>query len=234
MRRKPETIAFWVGRLPHWEVVDGRYFVTLHLSGAIPKRGHDQIRQISAELELLKPGDHARRLIVQRKIFREMEAWLDRADHVTHLREPDVAKMIVEAINRRVELRQWNVFEYVVMPSHLHLFFELDQGRLKTVLEDFKQWTGRQAAKFVKFDTDKFWHREWFDHWSRSDDEDERIVQYIRHNPVKAGLVEAYEQWPYGSWMSHERKERAAAQRTPVPPGRRDVLRPAGRTGDTP
>jgi hypothetical protein len=37
MIRKPETIDFWVGRLPHWEVVDGRYFVTIHLAGAIPE-----------------------------------------------------------------------------------------------------------------------------------------------------------------------------------------------------
>ncbi len=43
MTRNPETIDFWVGRLPHWEVVDGRYFVTIHLSGAIPEAGHHRI-----------------------------------------------------------------------------------------------------------------------------------------------------------------------------------------------
>src|SRR5437588_608980 len=32
MLRNPETISFWHGRLPHWEVVGGRYFVTIHLA----------------------------------------------------------------------------------------------------------------------------------------------------------------------------------------------------------
>ena len=43
MIRKPETVAFWRDRLPHWEVADGRYFVTLHLAGAIPAEGQERI-----------------------------------------------------------------------------------------------------------------------------------------------------------------------------------------------
>src|SRR5260370_1148966 len=35
MARNPDTIGFWHGQLPRWEVADGRYFVTLHLAGAI-------------------------------------------------------------------------------------------------------------------------------------------------------------------------------------------------------
>ena len=35
MIRKPETISFWRKQLPHWEVVDGLYFVTIHVCGAI-------------------------------------------------------------------------------------------------------------------------------------------------------------------------------------------------------
>jgi hypothetical protein len=52
----------------------------------------------------------------------------------------------------------------------------------------------------LSIDRGRFWQREWFDHWSRSDDEDERTVVYIRNNPVKAGLVKSYQDWPYASW----------------------------------
>jgi len=86
------------------------------------------------------------------------------------------------------------------MPNHIHLFFELLKAGLKEVLEDFKSWTGGRAARLTSLDDDRFWQREWFDHWSRSDDEDERIIAYIRQNPVKAGLVSDYRDWPYGSW----------------------------------
>jgi len=198
MTRKPETIAFWVGRLPHWEVVDGRYFVTIHLAGAIPESGHRRIHAISAELASIHSHDD--RLRLQRLIFREMEAWLDRAERITYLRDSAIAEVVVDAIEHRARQSVWHMFEYVVMPNHVHLFFELLGGRLKSALEDFKEWTGRRAGSLIRLSGQRFWQKEWFDHWSRSDEEDERIAAYIRQNLVKAGLVADYCQWPFGPW----------------------------------
>jgi len=133
-------------------------------------------------------------------IFREMENWLDRAEWNVQLGNSDIAAMVVEAIAHREKRGAWHVFEYVVMPTHLHLFCEIGGLGLKDTLEDFKRWTGHQAAKILDADGERFWQREWFDHWSRSDEEDEKIAKYIRENPVKAGLVEEWSSWPYGSW----------------------------------
>jgi REP element-mobilizing transposase RayT len=108
--------------------------------------------------------------------------------------------MVVEAIEHRHQRGDWQVFEYVVMPTHLHLFSEIGALGLKETLEDFKRWTGHQAAKILSQDAERFWQREWFDHWSRSDEQDEKIVNYIRNNPVKAGLVQNYSDWMYTSW----------------------------------
>jgi len=204
MTRKPLTVAFWRGRLPHWEVVEGRYFVTIHLAGAIPPQGHERIHVLAAELDKLSDHDADRWLTTQRRIFGEMEAWLDRAESVRHLQNPDVAQMVVEAIAFR-EARVWHMLEYVVMPyvvmpSHVHLFFELATGGLKEHLEQFKRWTGHAAAKLLKLDEGRFWQDEWFDHWSRSEEEDQKIIQYIRDNPEKAGLVGNYLEWPFGGW----------------------------------
>jgi REP element-mobilizing transposase RayT len=199
MTRKPETIAFWCGRLPHWEVVDGRYFVTLHLAGAIPEQGQQRIHALAAQLDRLSQHDVEGRLRVHRRVFAEMEAWLDRAEQVRHLRQPEIAQIMMEAIAFR-EQRQWHMFEFVVMPTHLHLFFEIVNRGLKPVLEQFKRWTGHEASKRLGLDGERFWQDEWFDHWSRSDEEDERIMAYIRRNPEKARLVSDYRDWPYGSW----------------------------------
>ena len=62
MSRKPKTIAFWTCRLPHWEVEDGRYFVTLHLAGAIPAVGRARIAQIVGELRNLPEAAEQKRL----------------------------------------------------------------------------------------------------------------------------------------------------------------------------
>jgi putative transposase len=168
MARKPETIAFWCGGLPHWEVVEGRYFVTIHLAGAIPQEGHDRIHALARELEKIPRGETEARLKVHRHVFAEMEAWLDRAEYVTHLQRPEVAQVVMEAIAFRQD-RTWNMFEYVLMPSHLHLFFEILHGGLKNVLEQFKRWTGHETGKLLNLDGKSFWQDEWFDHWSRSD-----------------------------------------------------------------
>ena len=126
-------------------------------------------------------------------------AWLDRAEYVNHLQRLELAEMVMDAIEFR-QGRIWNMFEYVVMPSHLHMFFELLDGNLKQALEQFKRWTGHEAGRLLKLNGERFWQDEWFDHWSRSDEEDEKISAYIRRNPVKANLVKHHHDWPYGSW----------------------------------
>jgi REP element-mobilizing transposase RayT len=203
MIRKPETIAFWRERLPHWEVVEGRYFVTIHLVGAIPQEGEDRIHALAREYDKLAETDTEGRLRLQRRIYGEMESWLDRTDYASHLQRPDVAQMIIESIAFR-QARTWNMLEFVVMPSHLHLFFEVLDGGLKHSLEQFKRWTGHQGTQLLGCDGQRFWQDEWFDHWSRSDEEDEKIIHYIRQNPVKANLVKEYQDWPYGSWSKQQ------------------------------
>jgi len=199
MTRKPKTTAFWRGRLPHWEVEDGRYFVTMHLAGAIPEQGRDRIVTLARQYQNL-PRNGERWLQVQRMIFGEMEDWLHRAEEARHLQDPEIAGIVVEAMEHRQTLGRWRLFEYVVMPSHIHCFFELGDARLKDVLEDFKRWTGHECMRRLGCTGGRFWQREWFDHWSRSDEEDEKIIHYIRQNPARAALVAHYLDWPYGSW----------------------------------
>lgn len=206
MLRKPQTTGFWVGRLPHWEVEGGRYFVTLHVHGAIPAAGRLRIRRVSQALRERAPHerDDPSRWTLYRTIFRELELWLDRTDQRNWLCQPLIQEMLTEAIWHRHRIGRWHILEYVLMPSHLHLFLEVWQGSLKESLEDFKRWTGHQAARLLQLPDGRFWQDEWFDHWSRSDEHDLRIQRYIRLNPEKAGLVRNYFDWRPSSWHYRE------------------------------
>ena len=199
----PETIGFWRGRLPHWEVEDGRYFVTIHLAGAIPEQGKARVHQLSEEHKRSAQcnSDPSSDLQLMRTIFRELEMWLDRAVDNTWLSVPTVADMIIEAIEHRIQTSTWDVFEWVIMPNHLHLFLSVRRGTLKESMEDFKRWTGHQAARLIDLPDGRFWQDEWFDHWSRSDEQDERIAKYIQQNPVKAGLIKIVSDWKYSSCL---------------------------------
>ncbi len=189
-----------MGRLPHWEVEDGRYFVTLHVSGAIPQTGKDQIRALLAEFSRTTNRTAPKWLVLQRKIFAAIDKWLDHAPQNSWMKNPKIATIMQEAILHRHQRGDWELLQHVVMPNHIHLFLETGTNTLKQVMEDFKRWTGHQSMKLIDAKPKRFWQREWFDHWSRSDEGDDRIIAYIRNNPVKAGLVKHYTDWPYGSW----------------------------------
>ena len=172
-----KTTRFTRKRLPHWEVEGDRYFFTIHRAGAIPNKASDAIRRMSAELGRLRGGEM---LEHRRQISREMEAWLDRAEGARDFVVPRVAEMLVETIKNRYERRGWDVFQYVIMPSHAHLFFSVGEngtGMIRTITE-FKRWTGRQAGKWIELRSGDFWEREWFGHWSRSPGEDFKIIDY--------------------------------------------------------
>ncbi len=42
-----------------------------------------------------------------------------------------------------------------------------------------------------------FWQHESYDHVIRTDEELERTIWYVLGNPVKAGLVDSWEDWPW-------------------------------------
>ena len=199
---RPETTAFWWGRLPHWEVVDGRYFVTIRLAGSIPAEGAKRIREVSEQLRRAVQNG-ADGLTLRRRVFATMESWLHRGEGSSHLAVPAVAELVTEALHHRADNGIWQLYEYVIMPNHLHVFLRMLDGRLRKALVDFKTWTGTESAKILNLSGGGLWQKEWFDHWSRSPDEDEGIARYIRDNPVKAGLVASPAQWPHGS-CSHQ------------------------------
>lgn len=202
MNRTPQTISFYRKQLPHWEVTDGVYFVTIRRHGSIPIGIIEKIRKMSLGLENLSDCEA---LNIRRKIFKTMEDELDKSDMKCDLIKSPISDIIIEAIQARTEKNIWRMVEYVIMPNHLHLFFQTGKKSLGSAIRDFKRWTTSQInLKCSDYSGKPFWQREWFDHWSRSSDFDEKFKLYIRNNPVKAGLVKDYNEWPFGQWNKKE------------------------------
>jgi hypothetical protein len=93
MSRRPKTIGFWRGQLPHWEVEDGRYFITIHLAGAIPAEGQSQIKATLQMLDQIVSFDSSAWLKIHRQIFANMERWLDVLPNKKWLTIPAVAEL---------------------------------------------------------------------------------------------------------------------------------------------
>ena len=85
------------------------------------------------------------------------------------------------------------VGRYVIMPDHIHLFVG---GGPDFILE---RWVaGLKRAISMKLGCrHQFWQPGFFDHVLRSNESYGEKWQYVRDNPVRAGLVAQAEDWPH-------------------------------------
>ena len=88
----------------------------------------------------------------------------------------------------------WLVSDYLLMPDHLHLFCH--PGVPVATLERWMAFWKDQSAKELGW-AKGTWQRDGFHHRLRSRTEYEEKWQYVRHNPMRAGLVQVPEQWPH-------------------------------------
>jgi putative transposase len=93
---------------------------------------------------------------------------------------------------------QWSIGRYVIMPDHVH-FFAFDNQEMRTLAEvvgKWKEWTAKYCRSRLGF-TMPLWQPEFFDHVLRSSESYEEKWEYVRNNPIRAGLVESADQWKY-------------------------------------
>jgi len=85
---------------------------------------------------------------------------------------------------------KWWVHLFILMPDHIHglIAFPRDKS-IKKLIGAWKGYLTKQNGIC--------WQRDFFDHRLRKEESIEEKVFYIRHNPVRAGLIDRYEDWPY-------------------------------------
>ena len=194
--------------LPHIQPPDATLFVTIRLTGSIPRavlerlkmeaeEREEQLKQtaVSAELPRLFYEE-------QKRQFGRFDAVLDKAETGPFwLGRPEIARMLVEAIHYR-DGKVYDLDAFTVMSNHAHLVFrplEREAGiyyALQTIMHSLKRYTAVEANK-VLGRKGAFWQHESYDHVVRDRQEWERIIAYVINNPVKAGLVEKWEDWPW-------------------------------------
>ena len=106
-----------------------------------------------------------------------------------HLAHDEIWRVMEETMDRREALGQMHVRMALAMPDHLHGLFSFPAGRMSKHVASMKQWVAKK--------TQVRWQREFFDHRIRTWESMAEKVDYIRQNPVRAGLVTRSEDWPY-------------------------------------
>ena len=98
------------------------------------------------------------------------------------------------------ERHGWLIGRYVVMPDHVHFFCMAHPSGAKRNLSQFigqwKQWTAKRLVREASV-AKPVWQEGFFDHVLRSQESYVEKWAYVRDNPVRAGLVNVWSDWPW-------------------------------------
>jgi REP element-mobilizing transposase RayT len=191
-------MAFTRRHLPHWIPEETVVFVTWRLAGSLPPQaGIPAVEQRGRTpfLHQYERLDHER----------SGPAWLQDAR---------VAGVVVNALLYGETVRRlYQLHAWVIMPNHVHAIFQ-PYTTMSSIMRWLKGRTSRVANQILGRTGTRFWQDESFDHWIRSAEELWSLIEYVENNPLKAGLVEAREQWRWSSaaWLTDDKN------RSSVPP----------------
>jgi REP element-mobilizing transposase RayT len=176
-------MRFYERRLPHWDVVGKRVFVTFRLYGSLPAGRIFPPARMSAG-----------------EVFVAMDRILDRGEHgPVYLKRPEIAGMVMTSIldgDRR--FRRYDLHAFVIMSNHVHILVT-SLVRMAEWTRSLKGFTGREASKMLGLNGTPFWLDESYDRLLRNDEEFRNTKRYIEWNPVKVGLADSPEGFPWSS-----------------------------------
>ena len=114
------------------------------------------------------------------------------------LASEEKAAVLISEWEAAMERHGWAVGSYVIMPDHVHFFCtDSEQGiLLSEFVGKWKEWTAKALKRKAGLDG-QIWQSGFFDHLLRSSESYSEKWEYVRNNPVRAGLVENPEEWPY-------------------------------------
>jgi putative transposase len=113
-------------RLPHWDVPGAIYFVTACLRDSIPAQGLLEIEQLRNKLLTQRPPPELSvnewKARQWKLTFACADDWLDARPAARHLEDPRLAVCVDQAL-AYFEGHRYELYAYVIMPSHFHWLF---------------------------------------------------------------------------------------------------------------
>ena len=177
------------GYLPHFDQPGLVQAITFRLGDSIPTERRELWQEILAQ----KNPTQKRAKI---------QALLDAGYGSCALRHPLIGQMVEDTL-LYYDSKDYRLLAWVVMPNHVHALIETLPGTpLATIIRRWKSQTAREANRILGH-RGRFWCADYYDRYIRDSEHLLRAVLYIHGNPVKAGLVDRAEEWPFSSarWL---------------------------------
>jgi putative transposase len=120
----------------------------------------------------------------------------------------DHVHILRRAVRTTMAERPFRIDAWVVLPDHMHAVWTLPEGdhdfstRWSVIKARFSRsmpHTHRRRSHEARREHG-LWQRRFWEHHIRNDDDWANHVQYCWMNPVKHGLADRPEDWPYSSF----------------------------------
>ncbi len=133
------------------------------------------------------------------------------ADRGQPFTNPGLAEAVVQSLQWRASQKKWRLYAYCLMPDHLHFLAQFNstgdeyvnagaRGIVpKSILDevcDFKRYTTTQIW-MTHYGHGHLWQRSSYDRIVRHTESIGNVISYILGNPVKKGLVDDWQDYPY-------------------------------------
>jgi len=189
--------------LPHLQLRDQIISVTWRLAGTLPKPVRLMLEDLRrTQAETAREQDPSASSAAPASLFQGFDDALGRLELPgLSLTKDQLAAPICDTL-RFYDARLYLLHAHCVMPNHLHLLIQpLPQpdgtyARLSVIVKLIKTYTTKQANQRLGR-RGSLWQEEYFDRYIRDPDDYYTTVNYILENPVRAGLADKAENWPY-------------------------------------
>jgi REP element-mobilizing transposase RayT len=199
--------TYYQTNLPHIVPIGEVFFVTFRLVDSLPK---EVIALLYEEYCFLQKNKS--KIERHKQYFAKFDNYLDSNTTGNHwLKTPSVAEIVMKKLHE-FDKKYYDLYAYVVMSNHVHLLVDFGKqienlpanavicnenyAQLDKVMNLIKGATSRYA-NIELGRKGKFWQKGSYDHYVRNGKELNNIISYIVNNPVKAGIVENWEDYPY-------------------------------------
>ena len=117
-------------------------------------------------------------------------------DRCRRFADPTLAAPTIDLLCEHAAKTRVTVFGYCLMPDHVHLLLSPSVDcDLVTFVGQFKNLA--QRCFWRAGGQGLLWQKSFWDHFLRADEDVAVVLDYILKNPVRAGLVERWQDYPF-------------------------------------
>lgn len=207
-------------RLPHILPIGATFFISYRLADSLPRSIVKKLeKELADEIQVLKKISREDLDVeiskAKKRYFGKFDKQLDIEPFGScYLQMPEVANLVKDSLFKK-DGEWYELLAFCIMPNHVHVLLDMsmqhynEHNGIKTVVELEKKYVQLDkimkqikgsSARYINMLLNRsgaLWQKDSYDRFVRNEKEWINIVNYILENPVKAGLVNKWEDWPF-------------------------------------